>query len=90
MGNQSKPRNKPRTELLREYRPLEGLLTRATLRDTQIVRYGDRICCRWIEEVTVDVRFALDGHIAVDSVKTLLEVDCRGDWGKSNNDSDDE
>jgi hypothetical protein len=36
------------------------------------------------------VRFAVKGSRAVvDSVKTLVKVNCRG-WGESNNDSDDE
>ena len=57
--------------------------------DTEIVCYGGRVWCRWIEEVTVDVRFSADGCI-VDRVKTFVEVDCEGGWGESKNGGDDE
>ena len=35
------------------------------------------------------VLFSINGHV-VDGSKTLVKVDCRGSWGESNNDDDDE
>lgn len=62
----------------------------ATVCEAQIVCYGGRICCRWIEEITVVVHFSCEGCVVVDRDETLLEVNCGGGWGESNDDGDGE